>query len=82
MKSEVPRRVMISDIARKDCPCYGCGNRHSGCHCDCKKYADWRTEALIEKRKHNIAIIKERMANGYEIEARIKNSKKTKQHYV
>ena len=82
MKSEVPRKTLISHIASKDCPCYKCENRHIGCHSDCEKYSDWNKKAIAVKKKYNIAIIKERMVNEYEIKEKIKRSKKTKQHYV
>lgn len=26
-----------------DSPCYGCGQRRMGCHCECKHYATYRT---------------------------------------
>lgn len=28
-------------------PCFGCSDRHRGCHKDCKPYLDWKAE--IEK---------------------------------
>lgn len=28
----------------RDGPCYGCQDRHAGCHAECDKYKDWRRE--------------------------------------
>ena len=55
----------------KKAPCKGCGQRHEGCHVDCKWYIEWKKEKteINEKRKlekslHSIWPVKFR--NNYE----------------
>lgn len=53
------KRLKLVPDSGKDCPCYNCEDRKSGCHADCKKYLEWRAN-LDENRK---MIRKEKQAN-------------------
>lgn len=60
----------------KDSPCFGCKERHIGCHATCSKYGSWNAahkKELAAKRKASVA---ENAADGYAIDRRkrIKNS--------
>lgn len=43
------------------CPCKDCTDRYVGCHSNCSKYKDWKSECVAQ----NIEINKEKMVNGY-----------------
>lgn len=32
------------------CPCFGCDQRHQGCHAGCERYAGWRDYRSAELR--------------------------------
>ena len=46
-------------MKRAQCPCFGCNQRHIGCHADCERYAEWheyRTQELQHLRKDDDAV--------------------------
>lgn len=38
--------------SKNDTPCYGCMERHQGCHSYCKNYLDFRAKNLERYEKH------------------------------
>lgn len=57
-------------------PCYGCGERVTGCHATCKRYKDFKAIHAAEcyaqrrQRKNHLNIV------GYQIETAQKNVKR------
>lgn len=49
-------------------PCYKCEERHKGCHCSCKDYAEYR---IIIQRKLD-AEKRETMLDSYDMDAKKK----------
>ena len=57
-------------------PCYGCEERHIGCHADCERDSKWREERQAEKDAFNAEKQRESVINEF----RAKNASKTRRY--
>lgn len=55
-----------------DNPCYGCQERHAGCHAECEDYQSWAAVRAEERRMRDLAFRGEpakQMRSQYVIQA-------------
>ena len=45
--------VKVLKMNNIKCPCYGCNERNTVCHDDCKKYIDWKINHEAERERES-----------------------------
>lgn len=60
----------------KSSPCYGCSERHAGCHAECDRYKHWQVEHAAEKDARYRQAQPDAIANRYAIELTHKKRKR------
>jgi len=52
-------------MAKIDTPCHNCSDRHEGCHSDCPKYIEYKSQMDQLHKKYSDKVAQERLFKDY-----------------